>query len=75
MVLPKVGVAFARIGVALFEVGVARATPKVYKSPRLCANLKLISSKMLFFSFNVKRLLFTLFQGVSGFFLFLFFPM
>ena len=33
--LSHVGVALACIGVALFEVGVARATPKVYKSPPL----------------------------------------
>ena len=31
----QVGVALACIGVALLEVGVARATPKVYKSPPL----------------------------------------
>ena len=31
----EVGVELACIGVALFEVGVARATPKVYKSPPL----------------------------------------
>ena len=31
----QVGVALACIGVALFEVEVARATPKVYKSPPL----------------------------------------
>ena len=37
MGLSQVGVAFAGIGVALFEVGVARATPKVYKSPPLLA--------------------------------------
>ena len=33
----KVGVALAFNGVALFKVGVARATPKVYKSPPLAA--------------------------------------
>ena len=31
----QIGVALACIGVALFEVGVAHATPKVYKSPPL----------------------------------------
>ena len=31
----NVGVALAGIGDARFEVGVARATPKVYKSPPL----------------------------------------
>ena len=37
MVLSQVGAALAvaRIGVTLFEVGVARATPKAYKSPPL----------------------------------------
>ena len=33
--LSEVGVALACIGVALFEVGVTRATPKVYKPPTL----------------------------------------
>ena len=35
MALFHVGVALTCIGVALFEVEVARATPKVYKSPPL----------------------------------------
>ena len=33
--LPSWGVALARIGVAIFKVRVARATPNVYKSPPL----------------------------------------
>ena len=73
MVLPKVGVAFARIGVALFEVGVARATPKVYKSPRLCANLKLISSKMLFFLLLSKGSFLRFSKGFRDFSYFYFF--
>ena len=35
MVLSQNGAALARIWVALFEVGFARATTKIYKSPPL----------------------------------------
>ena len=35
LVISQVGVALACIGVALFKVRIARATPKVYKSPPL----------------------------------------
>ena len=38
MVLSQVGVALEGIGVALFEVRVARATPKVYKYPPLASS-------------------------------------
>ena len=38
----NVGVALAGIGDARFEVGVARATPKVYKSPPLEVILAII---------------------------------
>ena len=40
----NVGVALTGIGVAPFEVGVARATPKVYKPPPLALSLELRAS-------------------------------
>ena len=55
MTLFHVGVALACIGVALFEVGVARATPKVYKSPPLLMVCQKVMFLLLYHFENAER--------------------